>query len=258
MPETLKFSANLGFLWTELPLPEAIRAAHEAGFSAVEMHWPYAVPVETVKDVLGETGLPVIGLNTIRGSDGEFGLAALPGREAEARAAIDEAVAYAAAIGCRNVHVMAGKADGPEARAAFIDNLGHAVDKAAPYGIGIIIEPLNSKDVPGYFLAQCDEAASIIREVGSPHLKILFDCYHVALMSGDVLAAFRKHRAMVGHIQFAAVPDRGAPDHGDVDYSRLLPEIVAAGHEGWFGAEYRPGGPTEASLGWMRGFTAAT
>lgn len=257
MAETIRFSANLGFLWTELALPEAIRAAHQAGFCAVELHWPYAVPVEAVNDALKETGLPVLGLNTVRGGEGEFGLAALAEREADARATIDQAIAYAAAIGCRNVHVMAGKAEGPAARATFVDNLRYAVAEAAPLGMGIVIEPLNSKDVPGYFLTQCDDAASIIHEIGSPHLKILFDCYHVALMSGDVMAAFRKHRELIGHIQFAAVPDRGSPDHGEVDYSRLLPDIRASNYDGWFGAEYRAGGATEESLGWMRSFTLA-
>lgn len=237
------FSANLGFLWTELPLPEAIHAAAGAGFKAVECHWPYATPPEAVAQALAETGLPMLSLNTRPGGPGEFGLAALKGREAEARTAIDEAVAYARATGTRAVHVMAGK-DGDEA--AFRANLTHACESAPD--LTILIEALNAHDVPGYHLPTQERAAQTCTALGFPNLKLMFDCYHVGRTEGDVLATYRRHCALIGHVQFAAVPDRGAPDHGDVDYARLFPQLDWPGP---LGAEYRPNGPTEASLAWL-------
>ena len=144
----MRFSANLGFLWNDRPLPEAIRAAKAAGFDAVECHWPYDVPAASVKAALDETGLPMLGLNTRRGDvgAGDNGLSAIPGRETEARAAIDEAVAYARALGTPNIHVMAGFAEGEAARQTFVSNLPYACETAAPHGITILIEPLNRYD----------------------------------------------------------------------------------------------------------------
>lgn len=161
---SLSFSANLGFLWAELPLPDAVRAAKRAGFTAVELHWPYATDAMEMKQALAETGLPVLGLNTSRGNleNGDFGLSALPGREQDARAAIDQALAYAEEIGASAVHVMAGKTDAPEARETFIANLRYAADKAAPSGVAILIEPINQHDAPGYFLSDNATASAII------------------------------------------------------------------------------------------------
>jgi hydroxypyruvate isomerase len=254
--QRLRFSANLGFLWNDRPLPDAIRAAHMAGFDAVELHWPYATPVADVRAALHDTGLPVLGLNTIRGNvaAGEMGLSALPGREPEAREAIDAAIDYAGAILCRNVHVMAGRADGEEARTTFVDNLAYAAEKARSAGIGLLVEPLNIHDAPGYFLNNCADAASIIADVGGDAVRIMFDCYHMGRMGRDILAEFRAHRDRIGHVQFAAVPDRAEPDHGDVDYATLLPELAKAGYGGFLGAEYKPRARVEEGLSWLRGF----
>lgn len=249
----MKFSANLGFLWTDLRLPDAIRAAAEAGFDAVECHWPFDVPAADVKAALVETGLPMLGLNTVRGdvARGENGLAALPGREAEARAAIDQALDYAAAIGCGAVHVMAGFSGGPRARDTFAANLRYACTRAAPMGITILIEPLNHYDAPGYALPTPEEAAHLIRDLGHPNLKLMFDCYHCQIMGGDVARRFTRLMPLIGHVQIAAVPDRGAPDHGELDYRWLLRELETLGWDRPIGAEYRPGGPTGDTLGWM-------
>lgn len=249
----LKFSANLGFLWTDLPLPDAIRAAKAAGFDAVELHWPYDVPVETVAAALRETGLPCLGLNTRRGNTdrGENGLSALPGRAQEAREAIDEAIAYAAHIGARNVHVMAGVADGPAAEAAFVANLTHACTQATPHGIGIVIEPLNPYDAPGYFLGNTRQALQIIKHVSHDTLRLMFDCYHVQLTEGDLTHRLQELLPWIGHIQFASVPDRGAPDHGEVNYAHVFSVIENLGYGGPLGAEYKPGQSTDATLGWL-------
>ncbi|MEZ5715185.1 MAG: TIM barrel protein [Paracoccaceae bacterium] len=246
------FSANLGFLWTGIPLPQAIRAAARAGFDAVECHWPYEVPVAEVAAALDETGLPMLALNTRRGGDGEFGLAALPGRATEARDEIARAVDYAARIGAKQVHVMAGRAEGDAARAGFLENLGFACDLAAPAGIGILIEPLNRWDAPGYFLKDSAQAAGIVAELAAENLSMMFDCYHVARTEGDVLARLEAVLPRVGHIQFAGVPARGRPDEGVLDHAALFAGIAALGWDRPLGAEYRPEGATEDSLGWMR------
>ncbi|WP_417210180.1 hydroxypyruvate isomerase family protein [Antarctobacter sp.] len=250
----MKFSANLGFLWNDRPLPDAIRAAKAAGFDAVECHWPYDVPVTETKAALDETGLKMLGLNTRRGdvAAGENGLAALPHRVPEARAAIDEAIAFARTLGTPNIHVMAGFATGAESRATFVENLIYACTSAAPHGITILIEPLNRYDAPGYFLTTTDQALSIIAEVGAPNLKLMFDCYHVQLMEGDLTHRLTALLPQIGHIQFASVPDRGAPDHGEVAYGHVFAHIAALGYAAPLGAEYKPGGATEATLGWLR------
>ena len=249
----MQFSANLGFLWTDLPLPEAIRAAKAAGFDAVECHWPYDVPTNATRAALTETGLPMLGLNTRKGDPaaGENGLSALPGREAEARAAIDEALDYAVATATRNVHVMAGVAQGDAARRTFLSNLAHACDRAADHGITILIEPLNPHDAPGYYLSDTALAADLIDAAGRPNLKLMFDCYHVGRTEGDVLGRLKVLLPMVGHVQFAGVPDRGPPDRGTLDYGAVFAGIRDLGWDRPLGAEYRPGGATEPTLGWM-------
>lgn len=247
----MRFSANLGFLWTELPLPAAIRAAKAAGFDAVECHWPYDVPAAEVTAALAETGLPMLSLNTRRGdvAAGEMGLAAVPGREAEARAAIDEALAYAHAVGAGAVHVMAGRAEGPRAEATFLANLAHAAVRAD--GVRILIEPLNHHDAPGYFLGGSDQAAALIGMLGDPAVRLMFDCYHVQIMEGDLSRRMQRHLPLTGHVQIAAVPDRGPPDHGELDYGHVLGLLAELGWSAPVGAEYRPDGLTDASLGWM-------
>ncbi|MEO0496342.1 MAG: TIM barrel protein [Pseudomonadota bacterium] len=245
------FSANLGFLWTELELPAAIRAAANASFDAVEFHWPYETPTADVSAALAETGMACLGLNTLRGDlgNGENGLAALPGRSHEARAAIDQAIAYADAVDAGAVHVMAGFASGPDAHQHFIENLKYAVGQTSRT---ILIEPLNRHDAPGYFLERVAQAQAVIDAVAADNLKIMFDCYHVARTEGDVLTRFKDLLDHIGHVQFAASPSRGTPDHGEIDYQWLLPALKEAGWKGHFGAEYKPAGPTEASLGWMK------
>lgn len=248
-----RFSANLGFLWTDRPLPDAIRAAKLAGFDAVECHWPFDVDPADVAAALQETGLPMLGLNTRRGdvARGENGLAALSERESEARDAIDEALDYAARIGAPKVHVMAGFADGAHAQETFSRNLRYACAQAAKRDQSILIEPLNRFDAPGYFLNTTQLAAEIIRDIAAPNLALMFDCYHVGRTEGDVIGHLRALYPIIGHIQFAAVPDRGTPDHGDLDYGPVFAEIAELGWTEPLGAEYKPGGPTDETLGWM-------
>jgi hydroxypyruvate isomerase len=261
----LPISANLGFLWTDRPLADRIRAAKAAGFDAVECHWPYDEPAEEVRAALAETELPMLGLNTRPGdlAAGEFGLAALPGREAEARAAIDDAVNYARAIGAGAVHVMAGKVEQGEEKAAhetYLRNLAYACDKAAnkagesSAGLTVLIEPVNAYDASGYFLQYAGFAKEIVTALGEPNLKILFDCYHIQLMQGSLYRWIEHLLPLIGHIQIAAVPSRAEPDEGEIAYDRLIAMIESLGYDGHIGAEYKPRGGVDGGLGWLAAF----
>jgi hydroxypyruvate isomerase len=252
----IRFSANLGFLWSDLPLTDAIKAAASAGFAAVECHWPYDVPAAETRAALEESGLQMLSLNTRRGvvSAGEFGLSALPGREAEARAAIDEAVAYAALTGTQAVHVMAGATQAHKAHDTFCAALDHACAQADRHGISILIEPLNPWDAPDYFLAGTHQAAAIMRELDRPNLRLMFDFYHVARMEGDAMRRFADLLPLIGHVQIASVPDRGPPDHGDLDYGFVFTELARLGWSRPIGAEYLSHAPTARTLDWMAPF----
>lgn len=248
-----RFSANLGFLWTNRPLPDAIRAAKAAGFHAVECHWPYDTPAREVKAALDATGLQMLGLNTRRGNveAGDNGLCAVPGREEEALAAITQAIEYADAIDAKAIHVMAGYAEGREAHEIFLRNLRIATSMSERHGIDVLIEPLNRFDAPGYFLANTEQARSIIAEVDAPNLRLMFDCYHVGRTEGDVVERLRDLLPVIGHIQFASVPDRGPPDHGEIDYQTVFSEVERLGWTKPLGAEYKPLGDTESTLHWL-------
>ena len=252
----MKFSANLGFLWNDRPLPNAIRAAKAAGFDAVECHWPYDQDVAAVRAALDETGLPMLGLNTDRGdlTVPENGLCALPGRQVDARATIDQALDYAQKFSVKSVHVMAGFAAGQTAEDTFVENLTYAADKAAALGITILIEPLNRHDAPGYFLQTTDQAKCIIERVGAANLKLMFDCYHVGRTEGDVITRLSNLSDVIGHIQFASVPTRGRPDQGELNYRTVFDHIASMDWDTPLGAEYKPIGSTDDSLGWMKVF----
>ncbi|PKP84861.1 MAG: isomerase [Alphaproteobacteria bacterium HGW-Alphaproteobacteria-2] len=247
----MRISANLGFLYTDMPLVERVHAAARDGFHAVEFHWPYDTDPALLSAALAETGLPGLALNTRRGdvAVGEFGLAAVPGREAEARAQIAEAVEYAAAAGLGAVHVMAGRAVGPEAERCFVGALAFAAERASRAGVGLLIEPLNTRDVPGYFLTGTAQARRIAEAVGWHGLGIMYDFYHMQIMQGDHLATLAGLGPLVAHYQIAAVPGRGEPDRGEIDFSWLLPQI--GGGDICVGAEYRP---TIPPGDWLRRF----
>jgi hydroxypyruvate isomerase len=249
-----KLSANLGFLWTELPLTEAIRAAANAGFDAVECHWPFETPAEIIKSTLLETNLGMLSLNTSRGNEkkGEFGICAFPDRVSEAREAIQQAVNYAVAIDAKAVHVMPGKAAGIDgAMECFLDNLGYAATLADKFGLEILIEPINREDVPGYFLADMETAVEIVRKLKRANIKIMFDCYHIQKIHGELRDRLERNLDIIGHIQIAAYPSRHEPDEGDVDYPDFLKWLDALGYAGYVGAEYKPRTTTDAGLDWI-------
>jgi len=251
-----RFSANLGFLFSDLPEVERIAAAAQAGFSGVEMHWPYHVPAMEMRSALDRAGVTMLGLNTPvgRAEAGDFGLGAVPGREGEFQAAFDQALTYGSEIGATAVHCMAGvvqDSDRATAETVFVANLRSAADKAASASMGLLIEPINHHDKAGYFLQHVEQAAAIIERVGRANVKIMFDCYHTQIMQGDLIRRLETFKPLVGHVQIAAVPSRAEPDEGEVNYPAILEALVRIGYDGWVGAEYKPRGRTEDGLGWL-------
>ena len=252
----MKFSANLGFLWQDRQLPDAVAAAAEAGFDAVEFHWPQGVPAAVLKAALDAAGLPALGVNTSRGGEGRFGLGAVPGAEKEALAAFDEALDYAVAIGAGAIHAMAGVSADSEAEAVFESFLQAAAPKAETAGITILIEPINRRDMPGYVLHTPDQAARLIGAVSNPCIRMMYDCYHAGTSGRDVVDDLRRFMPLIGHIQIAGVPGRAEPDKGDLDYLPILAHIESMGYGGFIGAEYKPEQGTEEGLGWLSRFSS--
>ena len=258
----LQFSANLGFLWPDLPLLDRIDAAAAAGFKAIELHWPYEVAAADVYAKCKRSGLRLLGINTVRGdvAKGEFGLGALPGRQAEFQASVDQSILYCTQAGGTFIHCMAGKIDpsaSTEARSTFIQNLREASAKAAPHGITLLLEPLNSRDAPGYFYATAEEGAAIIEETGCANIRLMFDCYHVGVAEGDVLSKLNRFFPIIGHIQIAAVPSRAEPDEGELDYRGVFQTIERLDYDGYIGCEYKPRAQTKAGLSWIEAFGLA-
>lgn len=252
----LRFSANLGFLWPDRPLLERIDAAARAGFKAVELHWPYDVPAVAVRGRCAEHGVKLLGVNTVRGdvAAGENGLGALPGRDAEFQAAVDQSIRFCVEAGGTAIHCMAGKVkpeDRRSARAVFVKNLQEAAAKAAPHGLTLLLEPLNAKDAPGYFYSTLAEAATVIEEAARPGLKVMFDAYHVGVTEGDVVGKLERYWPIVGHVQIAAVPTRAEPDEGSFDFRTFFAALERLDYQGWVGAEYKPRGATDDGLAWV-------
>lgn len=250
-----RFSANLGFLWVDRPLPDRIAAAASAGFAAVECHHPFDHDAAEIRAALAASGVPMLSLNTSYGPGGarDFGVAARPGREAEARAIIDEAIAYAAAIGCPNVNVVPGTTGrSPGSEETFRANLADRAGAAASEGITLLIEPLSPGSVAGAHCSRVEEAVETIAAVGEPNIKVLFDCFHVQTMQGNVTERLRASFDLIGHVQIAAVPGRAEPDHGELDHEWLFRTLDELGYAGWVGAEYHPRSTVEEGLDWFR------
>ncbi len=252
-----RFSANLGFLWSDRPLLQRIAAAARAGFGAVELHYPYDVPADAVKAACAEAGVKLLGINTTIGSgaDDHRGLGAVPGREADFQALIDQSIAYCRTAGGTSVHAMAGLVPPAERAAAtevFVANLNKAAKKAADQGLIILLEAINQRDMPGYFYSTIEAALAIIDRVGVPNLKLMFDAYHVAVSEGDVLTRLRTNFPRIGHVQIAAVPSRAEPDEGEIAYPAIFKALDELGYGGWIGCEYRPRTTTDEGLKWMK------
>lgn len=257
----LRFAANLSWLYTEFEFVERFAAAARDGFTAVECLFPYEYRAPAVAGCLEENGLKLVLINAPPGdwAAGERGLACLPGRENDFRDSIEAALAYAGTLGCPRVHVMAGLA--PQGVApekiwgSYLANLRWASEKAAAERIQLLIEPINLRDMPGYFLHQQQQAHEIVMEVGSPFLKVQMDLYHCQMTEGDAYFLLRRYLQAgpdgnIGHIQVAGIPDRHEPLGG---YDELFDVIESLGYSGWIGCEYRPRAGTSEGLEWLRG-----
>jgi len=250
-----RFAANLGHLFTEYPLIERFGAAAAAGFAAVELQFPYDIAPARVKAELEKHKLVQLGINTPPGP--EFGLAALPGRERDFDTAFARALDYVKAIGGTAIHCMAGVVpvnERPAAERVFIANVARAAEAAAKANITVLIEPINPRDRAGYFLSHVEHAADIVGKIGAPNVRIQFDFYHVQIVGGDLIRRFEKFLPAIGHVQIAAVPTRGEPDEGEVNYAEIFLAIEKLGYRGWIGCEYKPRTRTEDGLSWMKAY----
>jgi hydroxypyruvate isomerase len=253
----IRLSANLGFMWPDRPLLERIAAAGRAGFKAIELHWPYDVPAADTAAACRAAGVKLLGLNTVVGNaaSGEFGLGALPGREADFAAAFEQSLAYVRAAGGTSIHAMAGVApDNADTARTLISNLKVASAKAAEAGVTILLEAINPRDKAGYFYHRVERAAEVIDAVGAGNVKLMYDAYHVGVAQGDVIRRLEKLLPLIGHIQIAAVPSRAEPDEGELNYPAIFDAIEATGYDGWVGCEYKPRGDTDAGLAWRETF----
>ena len=253
-----KFAANLSMMFNEVPFPERFAVAAKAGFKAVEFLFPYDYAPAEVADWLTENGLRNALFNMPPGdfAGGERGIASLPGREAEFREGVAKAVEYALALGTPTVHCMAGLfpagADRARHRALYIENVRFAAQEMAKHGRILVIEPINPRDIPGYFLNTQAEGHAICKEIGLPNLKVQMDFYHCQIVEGDLTMTFKKYFAGIGHVQIASVPARHEPDEGEVNYRHIFKLLDEMGYDGYVGCEYRPRGRTEDGLVWLR------
>jgi hydroxypyruvate isomerase len=252
-----RLAANLAYLFTERKLTERFAAAAAAGFTAVEMQSHYDQAPSEVKAQIDRFGLTMLGINTPpgHGDEGRFGVAAIPGREEEFAILFARALDYVTAIGGCQIHCLAGTVPPqrrPAAERTFVRNLARAADAACKRNITVLIEPLNPRDRPDYFLNCVEQAADIIAQVERPNVRMQFDFYHAQIVGGDLIRRFEKHFPIVGHVQVAAVPSRGEPNEGEVNYAQILAALDAMGYDKWIGCEYRPRTTTEEGLVWAR------
>jgi hydroxypyruvate isomerase len=251
-----RFAANISTMFTDRPFAERIQAAAAAEFQAIECQFPYEVAAGELRQRLADAGVELILLNTPPGdfAAGERGLAGLPGREIDFGAALDRALEYAQALDCPQIHVMAGIKPAGVAKEAcwevYRANLKRAAEACGRAGRLALIEPINTRDIPGYLLNTPSEGAALMAELGLGSLKLQFDFYHAQIMTGDLARSFERHLPIIGHVQIAGVPERHEPDVGEVNYPYLFDLIDRVGYAGWVGCEYFPAGSAEAGLGW--------
>jgi hydroxypyruvate isomerase len=251
-----RFSAHLDYLFTDRPFLQRIDAAAAAGFKAIECRFPEGVPADDFRRALERNNVQALGINSPTGGKGEFGFCAVPGRQDEWRKSFADVLDYVTAVGASAVHCLAGKlavAERPKAETVFVENLKSAANRAADKNIKLYIEPINSGDMPSYFLSRVEHAADVIAKVDRPNGWLQYDFYHVQIVGGDLIRRFEKYRKIIGHVQCSQVPVRHEPDSdGEINYPFVFSEIDRLGYTGWIGAEYRPRGRTEDGLGWAR------
>jgi hydroxypyruvate isomerase len=260
----LKFSANLSFLYPELGFLERFAAAARDGFKAVEYLGPYAETKEKVAATLRENALAQALFNVPSGdwAGGERGIACFPDRVEEFRAGIVTALDYAAALNCPKVNVISGLvtagADIEALETTLVDNLKWAAPRCADAGVKLLIEPINTRDIPGFFLTTTKQAERILDRVGHANLLIQYDIYHMQVMQGDLVPTYARLKDRIGHIQVADNPGRNEPGTGEINYPFVFAELERIGYDGWVGCEYKPKAGTTAGLGWMKPYLSGS
>jgi 2-dehydrotetronate isomerase len=251
-----RFAANLTMMFTEVPFLDRFEAAAKAGFTAVEFLFPYDHLPKEIGARLSGNGLTQALFNLPPGNwdAGEKGFAALPDRFADLKASLETALPYVKATGVKRVHLMAGIADRGEQRAveAFYKSVTWAAEFFAPHGLDVVIEPINPRNVPGYFLNDFPFAANLIRELKISNLKLQFDIYHCQILHGDVTMRLRDMMPITGHVQIASIPSRHEPDGEELNYPFVFAELDRLGYGGFVGCEYNPRGKTTDGLGWFK------
>ncbi len=257
-----RFAANLTMLFTELPFLDRFEAAAKADFKAVEFLFPYAFEFEDIQSRLLANDLTVV-LHNLPAGDwhaGERGIACLPDRVAEFRDGVATAVRYATALGVSQLNCLAGiapaGADEALIRRTFVDNLRYAATQLGAAGLNLLIEPINTKDIAGFYLNRTDQALDILNEVGATNARVQYDIYHAQRTEGELGATLAKHLARIGHIQLADNPGRHEPGTGEINYAWLFKHLDAIGYGGWIGCEYKPATTTTAGLGWRERLAA--
>ncbi|WP_298294317.1 hydroxypyruvate isomerase [Thiomonas sp.] len=252
-----KFAANLTMLFTEQPFLDRFAAAAQAGFKAVEFLFPYVHGAQQVRNAAVNAGVQIV-LHNLPAGDwdaGERGIACLPDRAEEFRAGVDQAIDYAKALGVTQLNCLAGKApagaDAQQLRATLVANLRFAADRLKPHGIRLLIEPINTFDIPGFYLTHTQQALDLIDEVGSDNLFLQYDVYHMQRMEGELAATLQKHLPRIAHVQIADNPGRNEPGTGEINYRFLFQHLDRIGYGGWIGCEYKPKTTTTAGLGWL-------
>jgi hydroxypyruvate isomerase len=250
-----KFAANLTMLWNEVPFLDRFERAAKAGFKAVEFLFPYPYPAAELKSRLRDNGLELV-LHNLPAGDwdkGERGIGCLPGRGDEFRAGVGKAIEYATALGVKRINCLAGKDAGGESRRTLVTNLRYAAGELKKAGIKLLVEPINTFDIPGFYLTRTAQALAILDEVGSDNLFVQYDAYHMQRMEGELCATVQKNLPRVAHVQVADNPGRGEPGTGEVNWEFFFAHLDRIGYSGWIGCEYKPATTTDAGLGWLKG-----
>ena len=259
---SLKFAANLSFLYQDLPFLDRITAAAEDGFEGVECMYPYAFPATEIRQRLDDNGIEQALFNAPPGDwdNGERGIASLPGREREFKEAISLALDYANALGNQRLHVMAGLLPASANRAEYLDrytqNVAWAAEQAQSADVTIVLEPINQRAMPGYLLSYQQDALDVIRATGADNVKVQFDCYHTQIMEGDIVTKLHDMFDQIDHIQIASVPNRHEPDGEELNYPFIFQTLEQLGYQGWIGCEYKPRADTRDGLQWLRTYRA--
>jgi hydroxypyruvate isomerase len=255
-----RFSANLTFLYTELPFLERFAAAATDGFPAVEYVGPYDHPPEVIAELLQRHGLTQALFNLPAGdwAGGERGIGCFPDRVEEVQAGIETAIRYGKALSCTKINCLAGiaptGADRDLLQATLVANLKYAAPRLADAGIKLLMEPINQRDMPGFFVSTTNHAEAIMAAVGSDNLFLQYDVYHMQVMQGDLLPTYERLRDRIAHIQIADNPGRNEPGTGEINYANILPALDRLGYDGFVGCEYKPLTTTSAGLGWMSSY----